>query len=103
MPCLGELPHPPADGAVAPRNDDRGLWRDQLFDIHLGIEFDDEAAGKGFTELGLDLGRHRAGLGAQDQKAGRSFCAALWGSLCWAHTASARSSSTIPRVARCIS
>src|ERR1700674_1211628 len=42
--CLGRgaRAHPPPDGGVPARHDDHGRWRDQLFQVHLGIEFDDQ-------------------------------------------------------------
>ena len=42
-------PNDPPDGSVAARDDDQGAWCDQLLQVHLGVEFDDQAAGEGFA------------------------------------------------------
>src|SRR4029077_14636942 len=62
-------PNDPPNGSVAARDDDQAAWRDQLLQVHLGVEFDDHAAFEGFAEPGFDRRRHRTRLGAQDQQA----------------------------------
>ncbi len=72
---VDQLPNHPADRSIATRHDDQGGRSDQLLEIHLRVELDDDGAVKGLAELRIDLRRHRAGLGVEDQEAGR----ALWG------------------------
>jgi len=69
VPGIHQLPHDPTNASIAARDDDQGGGSDQLFDLHLGIELDDEAPVEGFAQLGFDLGCHRSCLGAQDQQA----------------------------------
>jgi hypothetical protein len=61
--------HHPSNGAVTARNDNLRGWRDELFDVHAGIEFDDQAFLKRLADLRLRDGRHRACLCADDHQA----------------------------------